>query len=35
MALCIGSGFLIGPNVVMTCAHNVHQVNIKKDHENI
>lgn len=31
----IGTGSLIGPNVVLTCAHNVFQANIKKDHTDI
>jgi V8-like Glu-specific endopeptidase len=35
MIACIGTGFLIGPNVALTCAHNVHQVNLRKDHEEI
>lgn len=35
MVPCIGTGFLIGPNIVLTCAHNVYQSNIKKDHEEI
>jgi V8-like Glu-specific endopeptidase len=35
MMLCIGTGCLIGPNVVLTCAHNVYQVDIRKDHQEI
>ena len=31
----IGTGSLIGPNVVLTCAHNVFQAKIKKDHTDI
>lgn len=31
----IGTGSLIGPNVVLTCAHNVFQANIKKNHTDI
>ena len=32
---CTGTGFLIGPNVVLTCGHNVYQSNKRKDHEEI
>ena len=31
----IGTGSLIGPNVVLTCAHNVFQASTKKDHTDI
>jgi V8-like Glu-specific endopeptidase len=33
--LIVGTGSLIGPNVVLTCAHNVFQKKIKKDHTDI
>jgi hypothetical protein len=33
--IIIGTGCLIGPNVILTCAHNVFQVKTKKYHTGI